>query len=192
MKVLAIDQASASGWAVGDANSIVDKTVESGVFKMPKRPILGERLVIFHDTLSELIEFYRPTLIAYETPYSPPPFNPHAPGAAEKRSKISVETLNLLQKIEGMLIFTATKHNVEYESYMSASWRVTALGMGRAPKGSDPGILKRMMVAKARALGFEPGSEDEADAIGILIHATMGKPAAARAQFDLLDMAADL
>lgn len=190
MKVMALDQASATGYAVGDGDSFERRTVESGIFKMPKRPVLGERLVIFADTLTELIDHYHPELIAYETPYSPPPFNPKALNA--KPNKVSIETLNMLQKIEAMLIYVATKKGLPYESYVSASWRVTALGMGRAPKGSPDGTLKKMMVARAKALGFKVESEDEADAIGILLHALHGKPASARAQADLLDMGTDL
>lgn len=224
MRVLAVDPATQSGWAAGDGDSFERRSVDSGAFRMPKRPTLGERLVIFSDTLRELIEHFKPDLIAYEKPYWPQPKdaqsllprlkaalaspNPKAIIAGLVKEieedggpQISVENLQFLQKVEGILIHTATSTPLPggngaptpYEAYASSSWRVTALGYGRAPKGSPPGFLKKAMVARAKQLGYPVGSEDQADAIGILMHALHGAPANARAQFDLLDHAgADL
>lgn len=158
---------------------------------MLKRPALGERLLMFHDTLTEIVEFYRKKepigLIAYELPYWPQP-----PKVGAPPPKISAENLQFLQKVEGILQMTATRLKIPYEGYWPASWRVTALGMGFAPKGSPDGTLKKMMVQRAKALGFHVNSEDEADAIGILMHSLHGKPANARNQPDLLSREVDL
>jgi len=218
MRILALDAATQTGYAVGDNRSLENRSIESGIFKMPKRDVLGERLVIFHDTLSELIEHYKPDLIAYERPYVPAPGAPRgavmveravailsrsasigqAVGILRAEAKkdgpppIDVNTLNFLQKVEGMLIYTATARKLPYEAYASASWRKTALGYSRAPKGSPDGFLKKAMKTRAVGLGFDPQSYDESDAIGILIHALHGPPANERAQGDLLEMAREI
>lgn len=219
MRVLALDQATQSGWAVGNQDSFQDRTVDHGVFRMPKRMTLGERLISFDDQLVERIEYFEPDMIAYEEPYWPHPGASRgglplglalslmrqiakdeiriedaikiasAKADEDDGPKISADTLQFLQKVEAMVQMRAARAAIPVECYRSSTWRLTALGMGRAPKGSPPGTLKKMMVAKARALGYQPESEDAADAIGILMHALHGKAAAERAQGDLLAMA---
>lgn len=160
---------------------------------MPKRDVLGERLLIFHDTLTEIIGHYSPELIAYERPYFPQLKPPKAKVEGEEDDKpefkISIHNLIFLQKVEGIVELTATRLRLPYEDYASTSWRLTALKMGRAPRDAEPGFLKKAMVRRARQLGYDPKSEDEADAIGILMHALHGEPANKRAQGDLLAMA---
>lgn len=188
MRILALDQATQSGWAFGDEHSFEAKTVDSGIFRMPKRPFLGERLLIFGTTLNELMDFHKPDLIAYERPYWPQPRKKKDSDEDEK-SKVSVEVLQFLQKVAGILEFMASWKGLPYESYASSSWRKTAVGYGYAPPGAEPDHMKKAMVRKARILGYDPKSFDQADAIGILLHALHGPPANARAQIDLLEMA---
>ena len=52
--------------------------------------------------------------------------------------------------------------------------------------------FKKLMMAQARRLGYAVADDNEADAIGMLIHMLHGAPANARAQMDLLDRVADL
>lgn len=214
MRVLALDQATTTGWAFGDNHSFETRTVESGVFKMPKRQILGERLQFFADGLSERVAFYKPELIAYEEPYWPPPGGPGGTVTigrvismlAGQRSKgeligilkkiakdehgsptVSAEVLQFLQMVKGILVETACRLKLPVEGYRTQSWRKTALGHGRV---EEP---KKAMKLRAAQLGYPTESEDEADAIGILLHALHGEPASKRAQGDLLEMAgADL
>lgn len=210
--ILALDQATQSGWAVGDEKAIDDRKIESGIFKMPKRPFLGERLVIFRTTLNELIDFYKPRMIAFERPYWPQRRDPaallprlkaaiHKPAILhsiiseienDHAPQISAENLQFLTKVEGMIEEAATARGLPYEAYASSSWRVTAIGYGRAPKGAEKDHMKKAMVARAKALGYKPNSDDEADAIGILLHALTGEPAMKRAQGDLLAQAGAL
>lgn len=216
MKILALDQATKTGWAVGDETSLERRAIEFGVFKMPKRDVLGDRLMIFRSTLNEIIDHYQPELIAYERPYWPQPGAPRGFVAIGKviarlRSgssagsiigwlnaveaeeggppKISADTLQFLQKVEGLVITTATERHLPYEGYASQSWRKTAVGYGHAPPGAEDEHMKKAMMAKAKLLGYKPDSYDESDAIGILIHALHGPPGSARAQGDLLKMA---
>ena len=223
MIILALDQATQSGFAVGTADSFdLEKvakgeatSVESGIFRMPKREVLAERLQWFRDGLFERIDFYKPDLISFEEPYWPPP--PQLGGVSNleerleaaladtkkimiileavraakakgPRIPINNETLRFLQKVEAIVILAAADRNLPTEHYRSNTWRKTALGMGFAPHGSPLGELKRMMKAKApKLVGYPVETEDEADAIGILYHAACGPAASARAQGNLLE-----
>lgn len=190
-KILALDQATQTGYAVGDAHSFENRTVESGVFKMPKRTFIGERLLIFETTLIEIVQHYKPVMIVWETPYWPQPRERKTkPGEPEDdRVRVSAEVLQFLQKVEGVLQKTVASLQLPGESYYPASWRKTALGYGRKPYGAPADHMKKAMVARARQLGYAPGSEDEADAIGILMHALHGPPANERAQGDIFKQA---
>lgn len=180
-RILALDQSSRTGWAFGLTNSDPKEWL-FGSFRTPKRPDDGDRLVIFRDGLVGLIETHWPDLIVYETPFTPVHDSERPQG---DRARFNVKVWKYLTKIEGVLEETCSRHDVPYESYPSQSWRVTALGFGRLPKGS-PDNFKQLMTKRARALGLNVRDDNEADAIGLLMHALMGKPASNRQQGDLL------
>ena len=183
-RILTFDQSSSkTGWAFG-----MDRSNERwlfGSFRVPKRDADGERLVIFRDDLIEKIEALKPDLVAYETPFSPVSTQGQEQG---DRARFSIKVVRLLAKIEGVLEEACSRHDVPYESYASSTWRVTALGFGRLPKGS-PDDFKTLMKRRARALGYEVKDDNEADAIGLLMHALHGAPGVARSQDDLLERA---
>lgn len=190
MRILAIDQATRSGWAFGVECS--DEKYQFGSFRMPKRDAAGERLLIFQDTLVELIERLRPDLVAYEAIYMPVgEHNAKAQGDGEKRIKFNVQTMGFLKNLEGVLICTTARYGIPTEHFPSSSWRVTALGFGRLPAGSTDDF-KKLMKQRAKALGYAVSDDNESDAIGMLLHMLHGAPANARAQGDLLGRVADL
>ncbi len=213
MKVLALDQATTTGWAHGTAHDVETKTIEFGKVRMPKRPEPGERLAIFRQTIVDIADHYKPDLIAYELPYWPRPmtFQQMRAIVAKMRERgeseddfeeppnIAAETLQFLQWVRGVLMETAAVLSIPTEYYPSSSWRKTAIGIGRAPKidpetGKKPDsqYLKRAMIRRAKSMGYDVSDDNEADAIGILIHATCGPPAAAKRQADLFTMEAGL
>lgn len=218
MRILALDQATMTGWAVGDGRSLdpcargEPATIDFGRFKMPKRSVQGERLHIFRASLAERVDYFKPELIAAEEPYWPPPGEASdqtiiggfmaaqdAIGRRDwraalaifknysakntKRPKTSSDVLQFLQRIYGVLEEFASDVGLPLETYRSPSWRKTALGHG------FPENPKKAMILRARNLGLKVEGDDDADAIGILIHALHGEPANARAQGDLLEMA---
>lgn len=191
IRILCIDQATRSGWSFGIEHS--QERYLFGSFRMPKRDAPGERLVIFRDGLEELIIAHRPDILAYESPFVPVGQQGQQPekGPGPRRAAFNVNTIKFLLNLEGVLLEVASRHDLTAEHYPSSSWRVTALGMGRLPPGAaDAGMdFKKMMKTKARQLGYEVADDNEADAIGILIHMLNGPPAAARQQGDLLAMA---
>lgn len=193
MRILTLDQATATGWAFGVERS--EEKFLFGSFKMPKRDDNGERLVIFRDGLVELIETHRPDLIAYETPYMPIGESKPKPEGynGPKRAPMNVNTVKFLHNIEGVLIETTARHGIPTEHFPSSSWRITALGFGRLPANTPEGVdFKKLMKQKAKQLGYAVGNDNESDALGMLLHMMHGAPAAARAQGDLLDRVSGL
>lgn len=187
MRILALDQATRTGYAFGVERS--DAPYIFGSFRMPKRDDNGERLVIFRDGLIGLIEAYQPDLVAYEEVYSPVGMHNAKPvEGKDHRIKFNPATFGFLKNLEGVLIECTARHSIPTEHYPSSSWRSTALGMGRLPTGAPQGEFKRMMIRRAKALGYDVKDDNEADAIGILMHCLHGEPAAKRAQGDLLAM----
>lgn len=184
MRILAIDQATRSGWSFGEERSTA--RYEFGSFRMPKRDWKGERLVIFRDSLNDLIERFQPDLVGYERPLVTMLGSNKTIG--DKQKPFNLETIQFLLNLEGVLIETTARHSIQTEHYPSSSWRKTALGMGRLPPGAPQGEFKRMMIRRANALGYDVKDDNEADAIGILLHMIFGAPAATRAQGDLLAM----
>lgn len=192
MRIIALDQSTRTGWAIGAERSN-DKYL-FGSFRMPKRDDNGERLVIFRDGLVELIEKYKPDLAAYETPFFPVGNTAEKAKEGGKGARFNINTIKFLHQLEGVLIETTARYSIPTEHFPSSSWRVTALGMGKLPPGADAAGMdfKKMMIKRARQLGYDVKDDNEADAIGILMHMLHGGPAATRAQGDLLSLAGDL
>lgn len=187
-RVLALDQATVTGYAVGDNHSFENKTVEFGRFKAPKRQVLGERLLIFYGTLNELIDFYKPDILVYEKVFVPRPepvrFDDAGKYVQPRKPKIpyNPDVTEFLLKLAGIVGLVAAKRLLPVEEYGPSSWRKTALGHGH------PDEPKKAMRLRAKQLGYNVEVDDESDAIGILMHALHGPPANARAQTDLLDL----
>lgn len=176
IKGLAFDPATNTGWAAG-----TDRTQEDwefGHFKMPKRDVLGERLVILGDNVDALIVKHAPDLIFAEEP-----FTPWESKEGDTRPRISGATINFLQFVKSIIHERAARHGVPLEAYAAATWRVTALGFGRAAGVN----LKEAMWQRARMLKWACETEDEADAGGILMHGLHGPDASARKQTSLLE-----
>ena len=171
--VLAIDQATTSGWAFSDGKQTV-----FGHLKMPKRRD-GERLSWLLDELIALGHELKPDLIVYEEPFFP----------IGRPGKFSTQVISWLQKVEGVVLLSAAKLAIGVECYPSQTWRLSFLGYGRKPKGATEDHMKKATVARVRLLGFPAVTNDEADAIGILHHALYGEPAMLRRQGDLLQLA---
>ncbi len=199
MKVLAIDQATNSGWTFGASNLPFDQWV-SGHFRAPKRDEEGERLIIIEDSVLALIDEYQPDLLAYESPYDPSWDAVNAAKAGkEPRHGYDRKTMQFLQRVKGALMMAAARRSLPTESYPPQSWQATL----RLPKISNaqweawsalPDARrqaarrkwkKEIIKATIERLGGNVGTFDEADSWGIAFHALHGKAGARRAQTDL-------
>lgn len=194
MRVLAIDQATKSGWCFGTTEVptlLPLKDWKFGRFVAPKRPELGERLSIIRKNVIALVREYTPDLVAYEEPYSPlrELIEAAAKGDKTRLGKFNLETTNFLQQVKAAVAMGAADAGVPTEIYPPRSWRITVLGSGntRPPDGNtDPKWIKKAVFNRMVLLGAAVTNEDESDACGICMHACFGKPAALRAQGDLL------
>lgn len=92
--------------------------------------------------------------IGYETPIWKP---------GDKVDKM-VALYGLVSQIE----VWAHSRRVPFFSISQSDWRETFLGAAR--KGTDAEQKKRLAVERARQFGFDPKSDDEAEATGILDH----------------------
>lgn len=65
---------------------------------------------------------------------------------------------------EAILTAWCEHHNIAYIAVPVGTWKKTAIGNGHAKKGE--------IMAKITGMGFAPETQDQADAIGILLHCT--------------------
>lgn len=196
MNILGLDQATTTGWAVAedDPTRFLPEFVKHGHFRAPKRPLDSERLAHIHRAITELVERFEPALIVLEEPFFPwqGTGGAQAPkeGEEQKRSKwqFNLSTVKWLQMVKGVVLSVCGEHSIPFEEYPPQSWRKTFTGHGFAPHGEDENWMKREVLAVARRMGFEPGIQDEADALGVLKHAIAGPPGHRRRQGDLFSM----
>lgn len=203
-KVLALDQATTSGWCFG-GTKIDLKDWQIGRFQAPKRPEVGERLLIVFDSTRALIERFKPDLMAFEAPYDPT-YDAIADARAGKEQRVFAnrDTMNFLQQVAGAIQMAAARHGVPTEAYPPQSWQSTLKLPPPPPSlveevAAMPDEKKRFaakrkwkkaeIVRAVQRLGGMVDTSDEADAWGICLHACHGKPAVKRAQGDLLMMA---
>lgn len=202
--VLAFDQATLTGWTFG-GTKIELKDWQSGHFQSPKRPEVGERLLIVYDSARSLIERFKPDLMAWEIPYDPTwdAVN-DARAGKEQRVFANRDTMNFLQQVAGAIQMAAARHGVPTEAYPPQSWQATlklpppppsvaeelaAMTDERKRFAAKRKWKKAEIVRAVQRLGGDVKTSDEADAWGICLHACRGKPAVKRAQGDLLMMA---
>jgi Holliday junction resolvasome RuvABC endonuclease subunit len=185
MKVLALDQATQTGWTIGGDKVPLPKWT-SGRFRAPKRDQLGERLIIVHDSVLALIEEHQPDMLALEQVFDP--VISSTKSGDSPAINYNSKTVSFLQKLMGAVEMAAARHSIPYDVYTSRAWRST-LKLPHKPPTADSKWIKRVTLRKVLSMGAKVGNEDEADSWGICYHALHGAPAARRAQGDLMERA---
>lgn len=115
----------------------------SGVWdfnKMKRGDSYGMRLIRFKAALREIIELENIDIVVYERP------------AGQFKSSIIVAS-----EMIGVLIALCEEKGIQYTAYSATEIKKFATGKGNAKKQD--------MIDAAIALGFNPESDDEADAI---------------------------
>lgn len=188
--VLAIDQSSTNnGWTFG-STSLDLKAWTTGKFRVPKRPEIGERLIIMEDTLLELIDRFDPDLLVHEKPFDPTWSEAKADHAGKPvRRQFNRKTMQLLQKVEGVVLMAAARRGLAVEAYEARSWQATLNLPKVAYDPSDANAKKKLVRQAVRMMGANVETFDEADSWGICYHALHGKPGMERAQHDLFERA---
>lgn len=143
MKVLGLDTATKTGWAIFDSAS--GRIIESGVQDFAKRRGESNGLMFlrFRKWLSQIIDTARPDLIAYERAH-------HRGGAA---TEIGVNLTGRVQE-------AAAINGIEYASVQANSLKLWATGKGNAGK-------PEMIAAARKLIGRAPIDDNEADAVMI-------------------------
>jgi Holliday junction resolvasome RuvABC endonuclease subunit len=196
-RVLALDQATRSGWTFGGTKLDL-RQWKSGHFSAPRRDEEGERLNLIYDNCLCLIDEHQPDLVAYEEPFDP---TWDALEALKKgkqpRSNFNRTTLTFLERVKGAVMMAASRRSVPTEGYSPRQWQAT-LQLPKTP-AADPRWdestqvklrqkwRKQAIFKRVLALGGRITTEDEADSWGICLHACHGKVANARAQTDLFE-----
>lgn len=205
MRILAFDQSSRTGWASG-ADNVPMKQWSVGMFRAPRRPEEGERLIIVEDSVLELIDRFSPNLLVFETPYDPSWDNARRLQKGDDvRVEYSRSTMNFLISVRAAIIMAAARRSIPTEDYGTRTWRsILKLPPPPIPPTHDSRgnpmtpakarewqrkWIKAATLKKVRAMGIAAETEDQADAAGLCLYALHGKPAAARGQNDLFEMA---
>ena len=142
MRILALDQATVTGWAVVDDNGVV---VDSGVWKLADVKRTGEsrgmRYIRFRAKICHAIRSFSPTLICHEQTLL--------------RGGAATEIANGLK---ALILEAAAEFRVDVSCVHTAELKKFATGNGRAEK--------QEMVNAANLLSGRPVIDDnEADAI---------------------------
>lgn len=146
VRILALDLATKTGWAIGESGKIVESGVQD--FSVQRGESPGMRFLYFRSWLETLLTAIKPTLIVYEMP--------HLRGGA---------TATVLVGLETRVHEVAAQRGIEYTKVHSAKVKKAVLGSGKATK-------EQVIEWAVGVLGRPPASDDEADAVAILTWAT--------------------
>ena len=149
--ILALDPATRTGWAVGGHGSVVSGVVD---FKQHR----GNRAMLFEAFdlwLSDMVTERDPAMLVFEMPIQ------RGPGS---RTGFGLATV---------IELTAARRGLFVGEINLATLKKHATGNGRADKAA--------MVEAARARGWTPETDDEADALLLLSYVTTNMPEGALA-----------
>lgn len=144
MRVLALDLATRTGWAKGAAAS----RPLSGVIRLPSTgDNVGAFLAAWEQHLAGLL--HDVDLAVFEAPLLP--------------RTTSFKTVTKLHSLAGLTELVCLKAGVQVRSAMNNRVKKAWVGHGRAEKPA--------MIARAKALGFQPQDDNHADALAIWFYA---------------------
>lgn len=141
MSIMALDLGTYTGWAIKDSSGIRSGTKS---FKTKREQGAGMRYLMFRRWLDSVKDGV--TEIHFE----------------EVRRHAGTQAAHVYGAFQGALMAWCEENNIPYESVPVGVIKKSATGRGNASK--------QEMIDAAKALGFEPGTHDEADAIHILRH----------------------
>jgi Holliday junction resolvasome RuvABC endonuclease subunit len=141
--VLALDLGTKAGWAVGwPRGRITSGSVDLGQSRFSGA---GMRYLAFEKWLDETLNRVSPESVVWE----------------EVRAHSGTEAAHVYGALMGILTATLERRGIPYRSVPVGTWKLGLTGRGNATKDE--------VMASVRDLGLSPSSQDEADAVGILI-----------------------
>lgn len=148
LRVLGIDPGLIiTGWGVLEGDSKRPKVVEAGVVRVPENNSLEQRLRELHAGILEVIETYRPSVMAVEALYS------HYKHPA---------TAILMGHARGAIFLAAGQLDVPVFTYPANRIKICIVGSGHASKDRV-----QRMVMTTLSLGKIPEPPDVADALAV-------------------------
>lgn len=162
MTVLALDIATTTGWAFGDAG----EKPRFGSFTCPTTgDDLGRYGDAFERWFTALVRDFKPKKVVFEAPVLPRAKFDKAKGRiVEQTNLATVRKLNGLLMLTEVALLRAGCNDVEEIS--SGQWRKLFLG-DFYPHNGVRDDFKRAAIAACRQMKWEPNNSDEAEACGI-------------------------
>lgn len=140
MKILALDIATNTGWAVGGFGNPIIFGSRSFKNYAGHRAIMGSRFAVW---LNQIIEEHKPTHMGIEAPL-------YSNGGAPQ----------LLIPLTYEAEKAAVRHALDYAEFAPNTVKKFMTGSGRA--------TKEEMIEEAKLFGLNPRNSDQADAIAVL------------------------
>jgi len=151
MRILALDQATVTGWAVGEPSR---RLIASGSF--PAKMGLYHMVGFWTEKLRTLFEEHEPEFLAIEQPFIGP---------------MNSDITEKLYALYALAHLVAGEHTVGVMPCNIGKWRKHFYSgpTPRPPKGTPSAAwYKQMALDECRRRGWEVGGHDEAEACGIL------------------------
>lgn len=150
MRVLALDLATCTGYAIG---AITDGVIEHGSHRIPKTgEDVGLYLIHHRDWLDQLIARVKPTELIFESPVL---FG----------AKTNLATLRKLYSLAGVTEMVAFEAGLPVTEENVQTITTHFLSKG-CPRTGD--ARKQATIAKCRERGWNPRDENDADALALL------------------------
>jgi Holliday junction resolvasome RuvABC endonuclease subunit len=144
MKILALDVATKTGWALGNLTSLTGQTeCIGGTWNFsPKRDESGGmRLLRFKSKVKEIITLEKPDIVVFE-----------------RTAGRHVNAIIIQAELHGVLKSLLDDNGIEYKAYSAPEIKKFATGKGNAGK-------PQMVQACTHKLGIVPEDDNHADAI---------------------------
>lgn len=145
MKILGLDIATKTGWAVIENNQIIESGVQDFAIKRGESP--GMKFLRFRQWISELIDMTQPKFIVYEMAH-------YRGGAATECC------VGLITRVQEM----AAAQGIEYTSVHSSTLKKFICGHGKADK-------KAIQEAMGKKFGITIIDDNHGDAIALCWYA---------------------
>ncbi len=134
MKVLGIDPGShITGYGIVFSEDQTPHYLAHGIIKMPKKKSLFKRLGLIFKEISDIIETYRPDVLAIEKVFFAK--NPHS--------------ALLLGHARGVAMLPGILKNIDIHEYSALEIKQAVAGYGRADKEQVKTMVQRLLVIKS-------------------------------------------
>lgn len=149
MRVIGIDPGTAiCGYGIIDVQGNKLSVVHYGAVFTSKEFSPADRLLILHEELQQIIEEYKPEIMAVEELF----FNKNS------------STVMTVSQARGVILLTGVKNKLAIREYTPIQVKLAVVGYGRATKEQVTYMVQRLLNIKEK-----PKPDDVADALAVAI-----------------------